>query len=100
MPSSTLPRSSGESHVRATIVECEDAPAVVDDEDGTIAPVHNEPPFRLQLLKAPRKREFLVRRVHEQAYLSWSTLLGSLQIPDHINIGILSRKRDPCIVGP
>jgi hypothetical protein len=27
--------------------------------------VHNEPPLCLQLLKAPRKREFLVRRVHE-----------------------------------
>src|SRR5258708_37244835 len=54
-----------EAHVRATIVECEDAPAVVDDEDGTMAPVHNEPPFRLQFLKAPRRREFLVRRVHE-----------------------------------
>jgi hypothetical protein len=54
-----------EAHVRATIVECEDAPAVVDDEDRTMAPVHNEPPLRLQLLKAPREREFLVRRVHE-----------------------------------
>src|SRR5258707_15534170 len=55
-----------EAHVRATIVEGEDAPAVVDDEDGTMAPVHNAPPFRLQFLKAPRRREFLVRRVHEQ----------------------------------
>ena len=50
----------------ATIVEGEDAPAVVDDEDRTMATVHNEPPLSLQLLKAPREREFLVRRVHEQ----------------------------------
>src|SRR5262252_766041 len=42
-----------EAHVRATIVESEDAPAVVDEKDGTMATVHNEPPFRLQLLKAP-----------------------------------------------
>ena len=52
------------AHVRATVVEGEDAPAVVDDEDRTMATVHNEPPLRLQLLKAPRKREFSVRRVH------------------------------------
>jgi hypothetical protein len=27
--------------------------------------VHDEPPLRLQLLKAPRECEFLVRRIHE-----------------------------------
>jgi hypothetical protein len=54
------------AHVRATIIEGEDAPAIVDDEDRTMATVHNEPPLRLQLLKTPRKREFLVRRVHER----------------------------------
>ena len=36
-----------ETHVRAAIVECEDAPAIVDDEDRTMATVHNEPPLRL-----------------------------------------------------
>src|SRR5271166_5974198 len=35
-----------EAHVRAPIVECEDAPAVVDDEDRTMPTVHNEPPPR------------------------------------------------------
>ena len=62
-----------EAHVRATIVEGEDAPAVVDDEDRTMATVHNEPPLRLQLLKAPREREFLVRRVHEHTSRSRSS---------------------------
>src|SRR6478752_1848997 len=46
------------THVRATIVEGEDAPAVVDDEDRPMATVHNEPPLRLQLFKASREREF------------------------------------------
>ena len=54
-----------EPHMRTTVVECEDTPAVVDDEDRTMATVHNEPPLRLQLLKAPREHELLVRRVHE-----------------------------------
>src|SRR5262249_5737887 len=53
------------THVRATIVEGEDAPAVVDDEDRPMATVHNEPALCLQLLKAPRECES-VRRVHEQ----------------------------------
>jgi hypothetical protein len=52
------------AHVRATVIEREDAPAVVHDEDWAMATVHNEPPLRLQLLKSPRKREFSVRCVH------------------------------------
>src|SRR5262249_13478323 len=54
------------THVRATIVEGEDTPAVVDDEDRPMATVHNEPALCLQLLKTPRERELFVRRVHEQ----------------------------------
>src|SRR5262245_45654948 len=54
-----------EPHMRTTIVEGEDTPAVVDDEDWTMATVHNESPLRLQLLEAPREHELLVRRVHE-----------------------------------
>ena len=53
-----------EAHVRAAIVESKNAPAVVNDKDRTMATVHNKPPLRLQLLKAPRECEFLVRRVH------------------------------------
>src|SRR5260370_12886659 len=52
------------AHVRATIVEGEDAPAVVDDEDRTMATLHNEPPLRLQLFKAPHEHDILFRRVH------------------------------------
>src|SRR5262249_44336851 len=54
------------THVRATIVEGEDAPAVVDNEDRPMTTVHNESALCLQLLNAPRERELLVRRVHEQ----------------------------------
>jgi hypothetical protein len=35
-----------EAHVWATIVECEDAPTVVDDKDWTIATLHDEPLLR------------------------------------------------------
>src|SRR5262249_5803183 len=54
-----------EPHVRATIVEGEDASAVVDDENRTMAAMHNEPTLRLELLEASREREFLVGPVHE-----------------------------------
>jgi hypothetical protein len=52
------------AHVRATVVERKDAPAVVYDEDRAMATVHNEPPLRLELLKGPRQREFSVGCVH------------------------------------
>ena len=68
-----------ETHVRATIVKSKDAPAVVDDKDRTMATVHNEPPLRLQLLKASREREFLVRRVHE--HTSHTRPFGGAEIP-------------------
>ena len=35
-----------EAHVRATIVESEDAPAIVDNKDRTMTAVQNEPPLR------------------------------------------------------
>ena len=52
------------AHVRATVVEREDATAVVHDEDRAMATVHDEPALRLQLLKGPRKRVFSVGCVH------------------------------------
>ena len=67
-----------EAHVRATIVEGEDAPAVVDDEDRTMPPVHDEPPLRLQLLEAARAHEFRGRRVHEQ---SSPAIVAELLVP-------------------
>ena len=57
--------------VEVSIVRLEDEPS---DEDRTMATVHNEPPLRLQLLKAPRKREFPVRRVHEHTSRGHSEL--------------------------
>jgi hypothetical protein len=69
------------THVRATIVEGEDAPAVVDDEDRPMATVHNEPALRFEFLKASRERELLVRRVHEHTSPQLS-LCGRLSTPD------------------
>jgi hypothetical protein len=54
-----------EAHVRAAIVKCENAAAVVENEDRTVGAVHDEPPFRFQFLEAPCEHEFLVFRVHE-----------------------------------
>jgi hypothetical protein len=53
------------THVRTTVIEGEDAPLVVDDKDGTVAAVHDKPPFRLEFFKAIRERKFLVCHVHE-----------------------------------
>ena len=54
-----------ETHVGATIIQGEDTPPIIEDEDRTMAPVHNEPPLRLQILKATGERRFLVQCVHE-----------------------------------
>jgi hypothetical protein len=62
-----------ETHMRATIVEREDAAALVNDEDGPVVTMHNQAALRLQLLKAAGEREFLVRRVHEH-----TSVLGCL----------------------
>ena len=76
------------SHMRATIVEREDTSPVVDDEDWTMATAHNEPPLRLQFVKAPCESEFLARRIHEHTSRSF-VHLGRCRYPIHI--GILSR---------
>ena len=59
-----------EAHVRATVVEGKDAPAVIDDEDRAMGAVHDEPALRLQLFEAPCKCEVRVRHVHERTSLS------------------------------
>ena len=61
-------RARAESHVRVTIVQREDAPPIVDNEDRTVATVHNEPALRLQIIKAAGERKFLVRCVHKHAF--------------------------------
>jgi hypothetical protein len=53
-----------EAHVWATIVEGENAPMFVDDEDWTMATLHNEPPLRPQLFKASHEHESVIRCVH------------------------------------
>jgi len=53
------------AHVRTAIVEGKHASPVVDDEDRTMVPVHDEPTLLLQLIEASRQREFLVRHIHE-----------------------------------
>jgi len=53
-----------EAHVGATIVEGKDPPAVVDDEDRTMATLHNAPALRHQLFKASHEHEFAIRCVH------------------------------------
>ena len=52
------------THVWTAIVERKDTPAVVDDEDRTMRPVHDEPPLRLQLLKAARTNEIRRWNIH------------------------------------
>ena len=56
-----------EAHMRATIVEREDAATVVDDQDRTMAAVHHEPAFRLQFIKVACENKFCVWRVHKHA---------------------------------
>ena len=55
-----------EADVGAPIVEGKDAPAVVDDEDWTMATLHNEPPLRLQFFKASDEHELVIRCIHVQ----------------------------------
>jgi hypothetical protein len=55
-----------EAHVRASIVQREDAPTIVNDEDWAMGATHDESALRLQILEAPRKREIHVRHVHDR----------------------------------
>ena len=54
-----------ETHVRATIVEGEDAPAVIDHKDWTMAAVQHEPAPSLELFKAAHGHEIPARHVHQ-----------------------------------
>ena len=51
-------------HVWTAIVECEDALTVVNHEDRTMRPAHDEPPLGLQLLEAARADEVRDRNIH------------------------------------
>ena len=48
------------AHVRTAIVEREDAPPVMNNQDWAMAAVHDEPAFRLQFIKPAREDEFRV----------------------------------------
>jgi hypothetical protein len=82
------------AQVRAPIVEGKDAPAVVDDEDRTMATVHNEPPLDLQLLKAARQHKFLAGRVHE--HTSHCRLGAAAGTPQHRHP--LAQRREDAVV--
>ena len=53
-----------EAHVRATVVEGEDAPAVIDDDDRTMGAMDHDPALRLHFFERPCKGEVRVRHVH------------------------------------
>lgn len=52
------------ARVWATIVQAEDPPAVVDDEDWTMATLYNEQPLHPQLFKASHEHESVIRCVY------------------------------------
>ena len=52
------------AHMRAAVVEGEDVPAIVDDQDRRVAAVHHEPPLGLQLGKATCAHKVRCRRIH------------------------------------
>ena len=53
-----------EAHVRATVVEGVDAPAVIDDEDWAMGAMHDDPPLRFHLFEGPCMCKVRVRHVH------------------------------------
>jgi hypothetical protein len=55
-----------ETHVRAPVVERENAAAVMDDEDRAMDAVQNESALRPQLFQAARKRKARVRHIYER----------------------------------
>src|SRR5437588_810562 len=56
--------SSGKPMCGQPIVEGENTSTVVDNKDRTMTAMQNEPPLRLQLLKAARGQEYPARHVH------------------------------------
>ena len=59
-----------EAHVRATVVEGEDAPAVIDDKDRAMGAMQDDPALCLHLFEGPCKGEVRVRQVHERTSLN------------------------------
>src|SRR5204863_9715599 len=63
-----------ETHMRTAIIERENVPAFVYEEDRAMASVHNEPPFGFQLLKAARPYEIRRRDIHGRPVRQKSTV--------------------------
>ena len=84
-----------EAHVRATVVEGEDAPAVIDDQDRAMDAMQDDPALRLHLFEGPCKGEVRVRQVHERFLPQWPlfrSLPGSAApLPDGVP------KNAPCL---
>jgi hypothetical protein len=80
-----------ETHVGTSIIQGEDAPAVIDDQDRTMATMHNDSAFRLQVFKAAGERVLLVQCAHERVSLSF--FRGAPGTPIYSNIGF-ARKRE------
>src|SRR5215470_2836515 len=55
-----------ETHVRTAIVEREDLSALVYDQDGTVAAVHNKPTLDPQLFKSSAAHEIRGRVIHRR----------------------------------
>ena len=56
-----------ETHMRASVIEREDATSVVDDQNRAVAAVNDDPALRLQFIKAACDDKFRVWRVHRRA---------------------------------
>jgi len=53
-----------ETHMRTAVVEREDAPILVHEQDRAVAAVHNKPALGFQLLKTARVHEIRGRGIH------------------------------------
>ena len=58
-----------EAHVRATVIEGDDAPAVTDNEDWAMGAMHDDPALRLQLVEGPCKRSRAHARIWRRVVL-------------------------------
>ncbi len=64
MPSSMLPRSSGNPIWGHRLSRANTSPVRLHDEDRPMLAMHNEPPLGFQLLKGASKHEVWTRGLH------------------------------------
>ncbi|KXU84687.1 hypothetical protein CR51_41885 [Caballeronia megalochromosomata] len=70
--------------MRTTIIEGKDAPAVVKDEDRTMATLHDQPILLFQGFKAAHEHKFAIRCIH--AHTPMFVTLRTSKIPRAIRI--------------